>query len=229
MFSYGTELPSYIGLMENPYFASLQRHKVLQVQGSWDSHLPGQPGLPAVPFAGNVGWGESCPRLQLSLLTDPWVLEVRKDKKSFFLVNANYVFKRDVLILKGGRAALSALQFLNLSNSGLEAVASCCSIIHTYSMEQILQKELGGLGSASPAGEKLLWQVWFSCFSSLFSSVTFWNKRMLLLNQMCLELAKKCPASLADGKKKKRKSCFLLIHFFPQQFRTITKLELQAG
>lgn len=23
MFSYGTELPSYIGLMENPYFASL--------------------------------------------------------------------------------------------------------------------------------------------------------------------------------------------------------------
>lgn len=76
----------------------------------------------------------------------PWVLEVRKDKKSFFLVNANYVFKRDVLILKGGRASLSALQFLSLRDSSLEPVASCCSSIHPESTEQILQKGLEAWG-----------------------------------------------------------------------------------
>lgn len=192
MFSYGTELPSHSGAHGKTYFVSL-------CEGTEYCKCKGLEtlttcGLPAAPFAGNVGWGESCPRLQLSLLTDPWVLEVRKDKISFFLINANYVFKNHVLILKGGRAALSALQFLNLRNNSLEPVASCCSSIHPETTEEILQKELGGLESVSPAGERLPWLVWFSCFSSFFSSVTFQNKRMLLLKKICLKLAKKCSA-----------------------------------
>lgn len=148
MFSYGTELPCYIGFMERHILLltakaqGIASARVLWLSPPWSAC----PGLPAALFAGNVGWGDSCPRLWLTLLTDPWVLEVRKDKKSFFLVNANYVFKRDVLILKGGRASLSALQFLSLRDSSLEPVASCCSSIHPESTEQILQKGLEAWG-----------------------------------------------------------------------------------
>lgn len=70
----------------------------------------------------------------------PWS---KKRQKIFFLVNANYVSKRDVLILKGGRAALSALQFLNLRNSSLWSLLLCGA---KESTEENLQKELRDTG-----------------------------------------------------------------------------------
>lgn len=205
MFSYGTELPSYLGLMER-HFASLYK----------GTRYCKCKGLETLTSLASLSWPpcctlcwKCCMRWILSQASafpaespwskdfNPWVLEVRKDN-FFFLVNANYVFKWNVLFLKGGRAALSALQFLSLRSSSLEPVASHCSSIHPESTQQILQKEPGGLVSASPTGERLLWQSGFSCFSSFFSSVTFRNKRMLLLNQMCLKLAEKCLAALVD-------------------------------
>lgn len=63
--------------------------------------------------------------------------------------------------------------FLSLSDSSLERAALCRSKIHPESMEQ----GLGGLGCASPAGERLPWQACFSCLSSFFSSVCYISKQ----------------------------------------------------
>lgn len=101
-----------------------------------------------------------------------------------------------------GRAALSALQAVSEPEGPQFGV--CCFVLQQCPpQEQILQKGIGGLCCAACQGEVPVAGC-FSYLSSCFSSACRVSKqRILLLQQTCLEPAKKCPAPLVKKKYKK--------------------------
>ena len=129
----------------------------------------------------------------------------------------------EILCAAKGGAASSALWALWEREGGVfGAAALCCSSVHPESMEQI-----GGLGSASPTGERLPWQTCISRLSLFFSSVCHLSKQEDISTKTCLKLPKTHPAPLVNSKYKKPVFFYSKYNFtsFPSNSVKVTKLQ----